>query len=180
MIATRTAPRSESRTDVSSDRPAEARAFEEGVCALFGDLAELFGNPRSYGLIYGALFASPHPLSMEEVAETLDASMGSTSMGLRRLEEFGAVVREHNGRRGNSALFSPRLEMRLLIGGFLKERVNPRIASTADQMRTLERLLPALPAANRQIATERLSRLARWRGRAQSVLPFVQKLLASG
>ena len=49
-------------------------AYEEGLVAVFADLAEMFGNPRSYGQIYGLLFAREAPLTMEEIAWRLDIS----------------------------------------------------------------------------------------------------------
>lgn len=153
--------------------------FEEGIGALFGDLAELFGNPRSYGLIYGILFASREPLPMETIAERLGVSMGSVSMGLRRLEEFGAIERERGAGRG-TALFSAKLEMRLLVGGFLRERVLPRIAATGTQVETLTSLLPSLPPEERKVSKQRLERLSRWHSRAKSILPFIEKLLGGG
>lgn len=166
-----------SKADVASTSSGQ---FSEALSVLFGDLAELFGNPRSYGLIYGTLFASPHPLSMEEVSERLDLSIGSASMGLRRLEEFGAVARERGNGRNNSALFSARYEMRLLVGGFLRERVLPRIEATREQLGRIEHLLESLPADQHPMARQRMERLSRWHQRAQTVLPFIQKLLSGG
>ncbi|MFM8231936.1 MAG: GbsR/MarR family transcriptional regulator, partial [Chthoniobacterales bacterium] len=69
-------------------------SYESALDGIFADLAELFGNPRSYGQIYGLLFARETPLTMEEVARRLDISQGSISQGLRQLEAFGAVVKE--------------------------------------------------------------------------------------
>ena len=39
--------------------------LQRELVVVFSNLAELFGNPRSLGEIYGVLFASEHPLSME-------------------------------------------------------------------------------------------------------------------
>lgn len=157
----------------------EGVAFQDGVCELFADLAELFGNPRSYGAIYGLLFAAKDSLSMEEIAQRLDVSIGSVSMGLRRLEEFGAVTRER-GEGRSTAHFSAKLEMRLLMGGFLKERVLPRIASTGEQVDLLTDLAKTLPPEHRQTAVNRMERLGRWHGRAKTILPFIEKLLGGG
>ncbi|MEX1118727.1 MAG: hypothetical protein WEB60_08020 [Terrimicrobiaceae bacterium] len=170
-------------TPFDSSEPAGSQAavleFEEGLGALFGDLAELFGNPRSYGLIYGTLFASREPLSMEAIAERLGVGIGSVSMGLRRLEEFGAIERERGTGRG-TALFFAKLEMRLLVGGFLRERVLPRIAATGTQVEALTSLVPSLPPEERKVSKQRLERLSRWHSRAKSILPFIEKLLGGG
>ncbi|MFM8790430.1 MAG: GbsR/MarR family transcriptional regulator, partial [Chthoniobacterales bacterium] len=115
-------------------------SYESALVGIFADLAELFGNPRSYGQIYGLLFARETPLTMEEVARRLDISQGSISQGLRQLEAFGAVVKEKpDGSR--QALYSAKLEMKLLISGFLKERVIPRLESTESRVEEIRRAL---------------------------------------
>ncbi len=83
---------------IELDAPAKASAaaviaYEEGLVAIFADLSELFGNPRSYGQIYGLLLAHEEPMSMEDLARRLDISQGSISQGLRQLEAFGTVVK---------------------------------------------------------------------------------------
>ena len=110
--------------------------YETGLVEVFADLAELFGNPKSYGQIYGLLFANEQPLSMEEIARRLDMSQGSISQGLRQLEAFGAVVKERNN-GSRQALYTAKLEMKLLISGFLKERVIPRLESTESRIKAL-------------------------------------------
>ena len=84
--------------------------LQRELVVVFSNLAELFGNPRSLGEIYGVLFASEHPLSMEEIIRRLGISKGSASQGLRQLEDLGAVLREkENG--GRSHLYAARLRL---------------------------------------------------------------------
>mgnify|MGYP003613774956 CR=1 FL=1 len=45
--------------------------LEGGLVDVFAELADLFGNPRSHGQIYGLLFSSPHPLSMDDITEKI-------------------------------------------------------------------------------------------------------------
>ncbi|MFA7345100.1 MAG: hypothetical protein WC003_12425, partial [Terrimicrobiaceae bacterium] len=85
------------------DSPADTatrQKFEQCLISVFSDLADLFGNPRSHGQVYGILFSSPVPLTMEEITNRIGISMGSVSIGLRALEEFGAVERHANGKFG--------------------------------------------------------------------------------
>ena len=158
-------------------------AYEEGLVAVFADLAEMFGNPRSYGQIYGLLFARESPLTMEEVARRLDISQGSISQGLRQLEAFGAVVKEKpDGSR--QALYSAKLEMKLLISGFLKERVIPRLESTESRVEQIRRALEAdkqsLDEAFLETANHRLGRVAKWHRSARTILPLARKILGGG
>lgn len=68
-------------------------AYEEGLVAIFADLSELFGNPRSYGQIYGLLLAHEESMKMEEIARQLNIRQSSISQGLRQFEAFGTVVK---------------------------------------------------------------------------------------
>ena len=162
-------------------------SYESGLVEIFADLAELFGNPKSYGQIYGLLFASEAPMSMEDIAQRLDISQGSTSQGLRQLEAFGAVVKErHNGSR--QALYTAKLEMKLLISGFLKERVIPRLESTESRVKALRASLnptslnSALRSQPSSLASMRfrLDRVAKWHRSARTILPIARKILGGG
>ena len=159
--------------------------YESGLVAIFADLAELFGNPKSYGEIFGLLFAHEEPLTMEEIAQHLDISQGSISQGLRQLESFGAVVKErNNGTR--QALYTAKLEMKLLIAGFLKERVIPRLESTEARVKALRDSLSAPHSASWSQPSSlasmrfRLDRVAKWHRSARTILPIARKILGGG
>ena len=162
-------------------------SYESGLVEIFADLAELFGNPKSYGQIYGLLFAHERPLSMEDIAQRLDISQGSTSQGLRQLEAFGAVIKERNN-GSRQALYTAKLEMKLLISGFLKERVIPRLESTESRVKALRDSLcstslrsqtqvSALSSSALSSARFRLNRLAKWHRSARTILPLARKIL---
>jgi len=158
-------------------------SYEEGLVAVFAELAEMFGNPRSYGQIYGLLFSSEEPLTMEEIARRLDISQGSISQGLRQLEAFGAIVKERNN-GSRQARYTAKLEMKLLISGFLKERVIPRLESTESRVDELRRALEedkqSLDETFLQTAHHRLGRVAKWHRSARTILPIARKILGGG
>lgn len=58
---------------------------------LAGEMAEMFSFNRSIGQIYGLLYASPEPLSLETIAKSCQMSKGNASIHLRTLEAWGAV-----------------------------------------------------------------------------------------
>ena len=154
--------------------------YESGLVEIFADLAELFGNPKSYGQIYGLLFANEDPLSMEDIAQRLDISQGSISQGLRQLEAFGAVVKERNN-GSRQAVYTAKLEMKLLISGFLKERVIPRLESTEARVKALRNSLNSQPSSlNSSAARFRLDRVAKWHRSARTLLPIARKILGGG
>ena len=151
-------------------------ALEREFVAIFSDLADLFGNPRSHGAIYGLLFSSERPLSMDEIIARIGISKGSASQGLRQLEELGVVSRaRESGERTH--VYTARIELKPLLTGFLEKRLAPRIASGAGRLQRLEKLLPMLPSNSRRTARLRLQRITKWHKRAFSLLPLAQKLL---
>jgi hypothetical protein len=118
--------------------PLPEAAFEQTLVEVFSELADLFGNPRSHGQIYGILFASPEPLTMDAIAARLRISKGSASQGLRALESLGAIEREPNGR---CSAYSARLELKVLIAGFVRQRLLPRLSSSQSLLAELQPLL---------------------------------------
>lgn len=159
--------------------------YESGLVDIFADLADLFGNPKSYGQIYGLLFASEEPLTIEEIGQRLDISQGSISQGLRQLESFGAIIKERND-GSRQARYTAKLEMKLLIAGFLKERVIPRLESTESRVKALRDSLstPSLSSQTQVSAFSsarfRLNRLAKWHRSARTLLPIARKILGGG
>lgn len=162
--------------DPASEPAAAQSTLEQEFVAIFSDLADLFGNPRSHGAIYGLLFSSEKPLSMDDIVLRLDISKGSASQGLRQLEELGAILRaKENGERSHT--YVARIELKPLIAGFLHKRLTPRLASSAQRLQELEKLLPELPASLRPVARLRLKRVTKWHRRARTFLPLAQRLL---
>jgi HTH-type transcriptional regulator, glycine betaine synthesis regulator len=64
-------------------------AVNESTVAGLGRLARFFGFSDVMGRLYGVLMLTPGPLSLDELAETLEISKGSVSMNMRSLERWG-------------------------------------------------------------------------------------------
>ena len=71
----------------SGNGTAGVAELENEIVEHFADLAAMLAQPRSYGQIYGLLFASTQPLSFTDIVERLDLSKGSVSQGLKALRE---------------------------------------------------------------------------------------------
>ena len=153
---------------------ASQEQFVRTLVEVFSELADLFGNPRSHGQIYGILFASPEPLTMDDIAAQLGISKGSVSQGLRALEALGAIERDASTR---TSTYAAKLELKVLISGFVRQRLLPRLDSSKAQLAALKPLLSNLPAQHGADYQFRLKRVTQWHDRALSFLPFAQKLL---
>jgi len=62
---------------------------EQQVVDLFVDGVRVLGLPGSVGEIYGLLFISREPLSLDDLVRRLKISKGSASQGLRALKAAG-------------------------------------------------------------------------------------------
>lgn len=161
----------------SSDAPVEAlAALERESIDLFVRLSDLIGVPRSVGELYGFLFVSPEPLSMDALSDRLQLSKGATSQGLRLLRNVGAVrvVYRVGDRRDH---FVAETELRKLVDGFLREQVQPHVESGGQRIERMKTLLQDVPEAhNRSWYEDRLERLERWQKRAHQFLPLLTRI----
>lgn len=159
------------------DTEAELSDFEARVVDFFCDGVRMLGLPRSIGEIYGILYVSPDPLSLDDLVKRLGISKGSASQGLRSLRELGAV-REVDAMAGRRIYYEPDVELKRLVGGFIKEKVRPHLASGEEKLASLRAMVRAMPGdAKSDFYAGRLERLGRWSKRARVVLPLLQKFL---
>jgi DNA-binding transcriptional regulator GbsR (MarR family) len=150
--------------------------LQREMASVFAEIADLFGNPSSLGSIYGLLFASPEPLSMEEVVERLGISTGTASQGLRRLVEMQAILsQKENGERVTR--YSAKLELRPFVAIFLEQQLLPRIGRSAERVEALKSNLPSIPDASRRELEIRLERASKWHRRAKTFLPVIRRFM---
>lgn len=57
-------------------------------------ISNFWGFPKAMGAIYGAIYLSPHPLSLDEIVEQVGVSKGAVSTNVRQLERL-KMVQKH-------------------------------------------------------------------------------------
>lgn len=166
--------------DMATDESADTvglSEFEARVVDYFCDGVRILGMPRSVGEIYGLLYVSRDPLSLDDLVQRLGMSKGSASQGLRTLRELGAV-KEVPGQPGRRIFYEPDVELKQLVGGFIKEQVRPHLASGEQKLGILKAMVLEMPGdATSDFYAGRLARLGQWSKRARVVLPVLQKFL---
>lgn len=151
--------------------------LQRQVVDYFVDGVRVLGLPRSLGEIYGLLFISPAPLSLDDLVRILGISKGSASQGLRTLKALGAV-REATGNGDRRTYFEPAVELKRLVGGFIREQIRPHLDSGKTKLQLLqETTLKDVEPTERAFYEERIDRLESWMKRGGQVLPMLQKLL---
>ena len=151
--------------------------FEVQVIEFFCDGVKMLGLPKSIGEIYGLLYVSQDALSLDDLVQRLGISKGSASQGLKMLRELGAV-REAEGSVGRRVYYEPDVELKRLVGGFIKEQVRPHLASGEEKLAKLNEMVQSMPSDTKaDFYEDRLERLGRWSKRGRILLPIIQKFL---
>ncbi len=67
------------------------REAKEGLIQSLGRCSSFWGFSKIVGQLYGLLYLSPEPLSLDAMAEELGSSKGNISINIRLLERLGMV-----------------------------------------------------------------------------------------
>ncbi len=153
--------------------------LENEIIDHFAHLAVMLAQPKSYGQIYGLLFASTRPLSFTDIVERLDLSKGSVSLGLKALRSVGAI-RPAEGADWRREHFVAETELRMLIAGLLRESIQPQLKAGVGRVETMRSRHRSLLAARNGAGKElqgRLEKLHSWHRKGGTLLPLIAKFL---
>jgi len=100
------------------------------ICAIYGI------NPL-YGRMYGALYMTPRPVSLGEVAAMLGTAKSTASVGLRQLEAFG-LVRRSRKLRDRKDYYEAEIDGRTILIGFLRNYMEREMAEGLVMARRLK------------------------------------------
>lgn len=151
--------------------------IQRQIVDFFVDGVRVLNLPRSIGEIYGLLFISPQPLSIDDLVHLLEISKGSASQGLRTLKSLGAV-REASNVSDRRTYYEPATDLKRLVGGFIREQIRPHLDSGKSKLQLLhESTTLTTDPIERAFLNERIERLESWMKRSSQVLPILQKIL---
>ncbi len=175
------------RTIKSADAEASANAectpslsareeIEREVVDVFVRAARLVGLPPSLGEIFGLLYVSPEPLTMEQVRLRLDISLGSASQGLRQLRAFRAVrVQNVPGERKDHYVAEP--SFRRLVSGFIEEEIRPHLESGEARLANMRSLLEKVSTEDEPFLRRKVDQLEKLHKTGDRVLPMLVGLI---
>jgi DNA-binding transcriptional regulator GbsR (MarR family) len=155
-----TAHRSQTQTDLETT-------------ALWVDVADALGFPRSVGETYAQVFLSAEPVNADELVERLGISRSGAGQALKTLVEVGAI-RPARGVPGRKDHFELQTDLGVLARLFLGRRILPRLEEYSRRRAAL-----AESARRSGIAhlAARHDRLERWGGKTRPLLAVVRKLI---
>ncbi len=147
-----------------------------------GRLCQLLGIARSTGQIYGLLYLSIKPLSLDDMVESLGISKASASTGTRYLAAWGAVRQiwvPGNRRDYFEAVIDLRDLLRSAYDNFFKLRMASSGKRLTAMLENLQKELAhgEISSDDHKICIERLRNLSRLQKKLQSTLPLAKNLL---
>ena len=152
---------------------------ESEMIQLFVQFSRAFGQPRSVAEIYGLLFVSHVPLTLQDLKHRLDISLGSTSQGLQILQELGAVraIKIPNQRWTHYAAVA---ELRNLAGSFLRKQIATHLNDSGTRLKRMKKYTQSLDGEAKDHAVARVRMLESWQAHGQDVFPLLLELLGKG
>jgi DNA-binding transcriptional regulator GbsR (MarR family) len=162
----------------AAEQRAEALGeVERGVIDFCCDGVKILGLPKSIGEIYGLLYVSPDPLALDDLVVKLGISKGSGSQGLKLLKTLGAI-KDVEGPDQRRTYFEADLNLKQLVGGFVKEQVRPHLKSGDSKLKEVIQLLDNEEDEEKRLFyAERVDKLDRWSKQARLLLPLLQRVL---
>jgi DNA-binding transcriptional regulator GbsR (MarR family) len=95
--------------------------LQHGIMETMGRITSFWGFSKIMGQLYGLLYLSPKPLTLDEMAENLQISKGNVSINIRALERWN-MVRQVWIKGDRKDFYEAETDFWKIIRGVLKER----------------------------------------------------------
>jgi DNA-binding transcriptional regulator GbsR (MarR family) len=142
---------------MTDDIPQIRQSFIEGMSGI----SQFWGFPKGVGAIFGVLYLSPNPLSLDELVEQTGLTKGAISTNVRALARLG-LIHGVNRLSDRKDYYESETDFYKAIRAILKERQNNEFDRAVASVReTLEKLETGRgePDAQRAFLTERVRAL---------------------
>lgn len=172
------------RIQVNRDKMNEllASKAKRNMVECAGGLFRKLGLPRSEGQIYGLLYLSKQPMSLDDIVFSLELSKGSASNGTRHLMSLGAI--RHVWAPGERRdYFECVGDISSMLRSVYQEFVRPRVGATGKTLSTIlteldeDRALGTVTADEADFCKGRLESLLKLQKRLDQLAPLAEKLL---
>lgn len=137
-------------------------------------ISQFWGFPRGMGAIFGALYLSPAPLSLDELVVQADITKGAVSTNVRALERLG-MVHPHLQIGERKDYYVAETDFWKIARGILKEREKSEFD---EALRSVGRSLEMIEGAQNQepLDAEAQKRAAFYQQRLRAMQSFFHTL----
>jgi len=158
-----------------SEHPLTRRFIEDA-----GNTTQSLGVGRVIGQIFAYLYFSEEPRGLDDMKEALGISKGSASMGVRQLEQWGAVQRVWvKGDRKD--YYTANDYFRQIVRNIATDLMGKRLASLGQSLDAAEAELneASSPSGNHAFLRSRVTRLKDFQGKVNKTWnnPIVKLML---
>lgn len=156
---------------------------EDKFIEHIGNLCNKFGLNNFIAQLYGVLYLSNRPLSLDELSQKLKASKGNISINIRILERWGAVKRAWiKGSRRD--YYQAELDLRRVLGERIKTSFQKHMSEISNMLEEFSKLIESasgeLTKEEKGIARiyeARLKKIEELRGLGSRALSIAEKFL---
>jgi DNA-binding transcriptional regulator GbsR (MarR family) len=136
--------------------------LQHGTMETMGRITAFWGFSKIMGQLYGLLYLSPKPLTLDEMAESLSISKGNVSINIRALERW-SMVRQVWIKGDRKDFYEAETDFWKIIRGVLKERekkeFDQALGSIGGLRKRGEEFHRKAKSAETAFAVERLKKL---------------------
>ena len=107
--------------------------LQEGLMEAMGRITSFWGFSKIMGQLYGLLYLSPKPLSLDEMAGSLSVSKGNVSINIRALERWN-MVRTVWVKGDRKDYYEAETDFWKIVKGVLREREKKEFDQALDSV----------------------------------------------
>jgi DNA-binding transcriptional regulator GbsR (MarR family) len=139
-----------------------AGEIREGLMEAMGRITSFWGFSKIMGQLYGLLYLSPKPLTLDEMAESLSVSKGNVSINIRALERWN-MVKTVWVKGDRKDYYEAETDFWKIVKGVLREREKKEFDLALDSVTGLlkktQEAQKVSKTAETAFATDRLKKL---------------------
>lgn len=147
-----------------------------------GNICNKFGLNNFLAQLYGVLYLSHRPLSLDELAEKLKASKGNISINIRLLERWGAVHRIWvKGSRKD--FYEAELDLKKILAERIRSSFHKHMSETSNVLEEFSRLVKSAAGElteeeknKTRVYAQRLKKIEELKGLATTALNLAEKI----
>lgn len=139
-----------------------AAEIREGLMEAMGRITSFWGFSKIMGELYGLLYLSPEPLTLDEMSENLSVSKGNVSINIRALDRW-SMVKTVWVKGDRKDYYEAETDFWKIVKGVLREREKKEFDLALDSVsKLLQKSVEAQKAsktAETAFAIDRLKKL---------------------
>ncbi|MEY7847747.1 GbsR/MarR family transcriptional regulator [Natrarchaeobius sp. A-rgal3] len=156
---------------MTSDEFEQAR---DAIVDAMAQAAEVYGINQSYGRLYGILYLSPEPCSLDDLVEESGYAKSTVSSAMKALERYYLVSRHSKPGEGKRVYFTAETDFWTVFEEIGAQEGRRELRIMTRGIDSAERALEEAPETERtEHARERLDELTTLFERIDTLLTFV-------